>query len=104
MGFGMGFGMMGMGDGVGAGSWIWCCPPQMSQFIVQCLNPYRKPDCKVGRITTTEDFKHLARKVGMGDTGMGGHGDTGTWGYRDMGYKDLGTPGVRECGDMDTET
>ncbi|NXE56027.1 SETD2 methyltransferase, partial [Casuarius casuarius] len=36
----------------------------MSQFIVQCLNPYRKPDCKVGRITTTEDFKHLARKVG----------------------------------------
>lgn len=35
----------------------------MSQFIVQCLNPYRKPDCKVGRITTTEDFKHLARKV-----------------------------------------
>lgn len=36
---------------------------QMSQFIVQCLNPYRKPDCKVGRITTTEDFKHLARKV-----------------------------------------
>ena len=38
-------------------------PPQMSQFIVQCLNPYRKPDCKVGRITTTDDFKHLARKV-----------------------------------------
>lgn len=35
----------------------------MSQFIVQCLNPYRKPDCKAGRITTTEDFKHLARKV-----------------------------------------
>lgn len=38
---------------------------QMSQFIVQCLNPYRKPDCKVGRITTTEDFKHLARKVSL---------------------------------------
>ncbi|TRZ08022.1 hypothetical protein HGM15179_019082 [Zosterops borbonicus] len=36
---------------------------EMSQFIVQCLNPYRKPDCKVGRITTTEDFKHLARKT-----------------------------------------
>lgn len=35
----------------------------MSQFIVQCLNPYRKPDCKLGRITNTEDFKHLARKV-----------------------------------------
>lgn len=47
------------GDGAGSK-----CPfPQMSQFIVQCLNPYRKPDCKVGRITTTEDFKHLARKV-----------------------------------------
>ncbi|NXP47018.1 SETD2 methyltransferase, partial [Heliornis fulica] len=38
----------------------------MSQFIVQCLNPYRKPDCKVGRITTTEDFKHLARKLTHG--------------------------------------
>lgn len=36
---------------------------QMSQFIVQCLNPYRKPDCKLGRISNTEDFKHLARKV-----------------------------------------
>lgn len=35
----------------------------MSQFIVQCLNPYRKPDCKLGRISNTEDFKHLARKV-----------------------------------------
>ncbi|XP_012885679.1 PREDICTED: histone-lysine N-methyltransferase SETD2 [Dipodomys ordii] len=39
---------------------------EMSQFIVQCLNPYRKPDCKVGRITTTEDFKHLARKLTHG--------------------------------------
>lgn len=35
----------------------------MSQFIVQCLNPYRKPDCKLGRISNTDDFKHLARKV-----------------------------------------
>lgn len=35
----------------------------MSQFIVTCLNPYRKPDCKLGRIINTEDFKHLARKV-----------------------------------------
>ncbi|KAM7336919.1 hypothetical protein ACRRTK_003038 [Alexandromys fortis] len=41
-------------------------PMKMSQFIVQCLNPYRKPDCKVGRITTTEDFKHLARKLTHG--------------------------------------
>ena len=39
------------------------CVTQMSQFIVQCLNPYRKPDCKLGRISNTEDFKHLARKV-----------------------------------------
>lgn len=39
------------------------CVTQMSQFIVQCLNPYRKPDCKSGRISNTEDFKHLARKV-----------------------------------------
>ncbi|XP_029444100.1 histone-lysine N-methyltransferase SETD2 isoform X2 [Rhinatrema bivittatum] len=39
---------------------------EMSQFIVQCLNPYRKPDCKIGRITTTEDFKHLARKLTHG--------------------------------------
>lgn len=36
----------------------------MSQFVVLYLNPYRKPDCKVGRITSTEEFKHLARKVG----------------------------------------
>lgn len=36
---------------------------RMSQFIVQCLNPYRKPDCKIGRIISTEDFKHLARKL-----------------------------------------
>ncbi|TKC47545.1 hypothetical protein EI555_007970 [Monodon monoceros] len=39
---------------------------EMSQFIVQCLNPYWKTDCKVGRITTTEDFKHLARKLTHG--------------------------------------
>uniref|UniRef100_A0AAQ5Z0M2 [histone H3]-lysine(36) N-trimethyltransferase n=1 Tax=Amphiprion ocellaris TaxID=80972 RepID=A0AAQ5Z0M2_AMPOC len=38
----------------------------MSQFIVQCLNPYRKPDCKSGRISNTEDFKHLARKLTHG--------------------------------------
>lgn len=36
---------------------------KMSQFIVQCLNPYRKPDCKLGRISSTEEFKHLARKL-----------------------------------------
>nr|XP_039266370.1 histone-lysine N-methyltransferase SETD2-like isoform X1 [Styela clava] len=35
----------------------------MSQFVVQCLSQYRKSDRKVGRITSTEDFKHLARKL-----------------------------------------
>ncbi|PNF22139.1 hypothetical protein B7P43_G06798 [Cryptotermes secundus] len=35
----------------------------MAGVIVQYLNPYRKPDCKAGRITNTEDFKHLARKL-----------------------------------------
>ncbi|KAK7886399.1 hypothetical protein WMY93_026020 [Mugilogobius chulae] len=39
---------------------------EMSQFIVHCLNPYRKPDCKLGRIVNTEDFKHLARKLTHG--------------------------------------
>lgn len=39
---------------------------EMSQFIVHCLNPYRKPDCKSGRISNTEDFKHLARKLTHG--------------------------------------
>ncbi|XP_076351789.1 SET domain containing 2 isoform X2 [Tachypleus tridentatus] len=36
---------------------------KISSFIVQCLNPYRKPDCTLGRIVSTEDFKHLARKL-----------------------------------------
>lgn len=35
----------------------------IATVIVQHLNAYRKPDSKVGRITNTEDFKHLARKV-----------------------------------------
>ena len=35
----------------------------MSKYMVKYLSPYRKPDCKLGRITTTDDFKHLARKV-----------------------------------------
>eukprot|EP00062_Callorhinchus_milii_P025244 gi/632986012/ref/XP_007910004.1/ PREDICTED: histone-lysine N-methyltransferase SETD2 isoform X2 [Callorhinchus milii] len=39
---------------------------EISQFIVLCLNPYRKPDCKIGRIVATEDFKHLARKLTHG--------------------------------------
>lgn len=38
---------------------------QIANIIVQHLNPYRKPKCKHGRITSTEDFKHLARKVSI---------------------------------------
>lgn len=36
---------------------------KMSSWIVLCLNPFRKPDCKLGRVSSTEDFKHLARKL-----------------------------------------
>lgn len=35
----------------------------MANVMVHFLNPYRKIDCKQGRITNTEDFKHLARKL-----------------------------------------
>lgn len=35
----------------------------MANVMVHFLNPYRKNDCKQGRITNTDDFKHLARKV-----------------------------------------
>lgn len=35
----------------------------MAGVMVSILNAYRKPECKEGRITNTEDFKHLARKV-----------------------------------------
>lgn len=35
----------------------------MAGVMVNILNAYRKPDCKLGRIRNTEDFKHLARKV-----------------------------------------
>lgn len=35
----------------------------MATVVVNVLNGYRKSDCKEGRITNTEDFKHLARKV-----------------------------------------
>lgn len=37
----------------------------MASVMVANLNAYRKPDCKLGRITNTEDFKHLARKVSV---------------------------------------
>ena len=35
----------------------------VSALVVQVLNPYRKPDCKVGRIDNKDDFKYLARKL-----------------------------------------
>ena len=35
----------------------------IAAVVVQKLNPYRKSDCLQGRITSNEDFKHLARKV-----------------------------------------
>nr|XP_022901016.1 probable histone-lysine N-methyltransferase CG1716 [Onthophagus taurus] len=35
----------------------------MAVIMVSILNPYRKSDCKEGRITNTDDFKHLARKL-----------------------------------------
>ncbi|XP_019761367.1 probable histone-lysine N-methyltransferase CG1716 [Dendroctonus ponderosae] len=35
----------------------------MANTVVSVLNAYRKPDCKEARITNTEDFKHLARKL-----------------------------------------
>ncbi|KAJ6645463.1 Histone-lysine N-methyltransferase SETD2, partial [Pseudolycoriella hygida] len=36
---------------------------EMSGVIVQHLGPYRRDDCRIGRITNNEDFKHLARKL-----------------------------------------
>ena len=39
---------------------------KISSDIVNILSPYRRPDCKLGRITCKEDFKHLARKVLIG--------------------------------------
>ncbi len=38
---------------------------KMSQYVIHCLNPYRKSDCKQGRILNTDDFKYLARKVSI---------------------------------------
>lgn len=35
----------------------------MATVMVSILNPYRKSDCTQARITSTEDFKHLARKL-----------------------------------------
>ena len=39
---------------------------QLSNVVVNCLNPFFKVDCKSGRILNTDDFKFLARKVSSG--------------------------------------
>ncbi|XP_015921891.1 histone-lysine N-methyltransferase SETD2 isoform X2 [Parasteatoda tepidariorum] len=36
---------------------------KMSTYVVSILNPYHRDDCRVGKITSNEDFKHLARKL-----------------------------------------
>ena len=38
---------------------------KMSHCIVEYLKPHNRNDCKQGRITNTQDFKFLARKVGL---------------------------------------
>lgn len=38
---------------------------QVSQFIVRCLNPFRRRDCQHARICNDNDFKYLARKVSL---------------------------------------
>jgi histone-lysine N-methyltransferase SETD2 len=40
----------------------------LSKLVVRCLDHHRKPDCKYGRITCSEDFKYLARKLTLGIT------------------------------------
>ncbi|XP_062518864.1 histone-lysine N-methyltransferase SETD2-like isoform X2 [Corticium candelabrum] len=39
---------------------------KVSQVVVQCLNQHYRPDCSRGRIETSEDFKHLAKKLTYG--------------------------------------
>lgn len=41
---------------------------KIAHVVIAHLNPYRKPDVKSGRIISTEDFKHLARKVSFAHT------------------------------------
>lgn len=38
---------------------------EMSEHIKYCLNPYRKLDCRVGRIICNDDFKYVARRVSL---------------------------------------
>lgn len=37
----------------------------LSSFVVKCLGPYNRRECKRGRITNSDDFKYLARKVSL---------------------------------------
>ncbi|XP_028393284.1 histone-lysine N-methyltransferase SETD2-like isoform X2 [Dendronephthya gigantea] len=39
---------------------------KLSAVVVNYLNPYHKLDCKIGRITSVDDFKFLARKLTHG--------------------------------------
>ena len=41
----------------------FCLPLQLSRVVTHCLDQHRKSDCKYGRITCSEDFKYLARRV-----------------------------------------
>jgi hypothetical protein len=43
---------------------------QVSKVVTQCLDQHRKADCKYGRITCSEDFKYLARKVSGNNDGV----------------------------------
>ena len=36
---------------------------ELSKFIKQELSPYFKKNAKIGRITSSKDFKFLAKKV-----------------------------------------
>lgn len=38
---------------------------KMANIMVHILGPYKKMECKTGRITNTDDFKHLAKKVSI---------------------------------------
>lgn len=37
----------------------------VSSAVRRSLDKFHRPECKVGRITSNEDFKYLARKVGV---------------------------------------
>ncbi len=36
---------------------------QMSLYVIHCLGAYQHAKCNKGRITNSEDFKYVARKV-----------------------------------------